>query len=114
MRGPSHEVVDFTEEIRRLQWLMDEAARERDELQLFIDAHLALVSPVRRLPHDIVRAVFMACPPSTQNPTITSDEFYARFAEPGGALRAHDAAHMGAHPHRRSDGGEPMGLMNLW
>ncbi|KAJ7446961.1 hypothetical protein FB451DRAFT_989971, partial [Mycena latifolia] len=32
---------------------------KREELQRFIDAHLALVSPARRLPDDIIRGIFM-------------------------------------------------------
>ncbi|KAJ7111717.1 hypothetical protein C8R44DRAFT_677329, partial [Mycena epipterygia] len=74
LQGPQQAVADLTEEIARLRSLMDEAARKRDDLKQFIDVHLALVSPTRRLPDDIVRAIFTACLPSTRNPTISGDE----------------------------------------
>lgn len=54
--------------------MIDEAARKRDRLQQFIDIHLALLSPVRRLPDDVVREVFIATLPSSRNPAISSDE----------------------------------------
>ncbi|KAJ7108134.1 hypothetical protein C8R44DRAFT_636529, partial [Mycena epipterygia] len=74
LQAPRQEVAYLKEEISRLQSLMDEAIRKRDELKQFIDAHLALVSPARRLPDDIVRAIFTASLPSARNPTITGDE----------------------------------------
>ncbi|KAJ7127676.1 hypothetical protein C8R44DRAFT_99150 [Mycena epipterygia] len=74
LESPRQEVADLTEEIGRLQSLLDETTRKRDKLKQFIDAHLSLVSPARRLPDDIVRAIFTACLPSARNPTITSDE----------------------------------------
>ncbi|KAJ7127696.1 hypothetical protein C8R44DRAFT_560102, partial [Mycena epipterygia] len=74
LQRPRQEVADLTEEISRLQSLLDETTRKRDKLKQFIDAHLSLVSPARRLPDDIVRTIFTACLPSDRNPTITSDE----------------------------------------
>ncbi|KAJ7649028.1 hypothetical protein DFH06DRAFT_1049677 [Mycena polygramma] len=47
--------------------LLDELTQKRDALNIFIDAHLSLVSPVRRLPEDIVREIFMACMPASSN-----------------------------------------------
>ncbi|KAJ7842731.1 hypothetical protein B0H14DRAFT_2780339 [Mycena olivaceomarginata] len=52
LRGPRKEVV---------------ASQKRAKLEEFIDAHLALVSPFRRLPDDIVRAIFLATLPLTRN-----------------------------------------------
>ncbi|KAJ7893608.1 hypothetical protein B0H14DRAFT_3125742 [Mycena olivaceomarginata] len=40
---------------------LDRMARKRDQLQEFIDSHLALVSGARRLPHDVLGEIFMAC-----------------------------------------------------
>ncbi|KAJ7627800.1 hypothetical protein DFH06DRAFT_1227184 [Mycena polygramma] len=47
--------------------LLDELTQKRDALNIFVDAHLSLVSPVRRLPEDIVREIFMACMPASSN-----------------------------------------------
>ncbi|KAJ6566856.1 hypothetical protein B0H19DRAFT_1138746 [Mycena capillaripes] len=74
LQGPQKDVVDLTEDIARLRFLIDEATRKRDELQQFINAHLALVSPARRLPEDIVREIFMATLSSTRNSVISPDE----------------------------------------
>ncbi|KAJ7862754.1 hypothetical protein B0H14DRAFT_3610766 [Mycena olivaceomarginata] len=40
---------------------LDRTARKRDQLQELIDSHLALVSGARRLPHDVLGEIFMAC-----------------------------------------------------
>ncbi|KAF7335739.1 F-box domain-containing protein [Mycena venus] len=74
LRGPLKEHADLTDEIARLQSLIDAANRKRDELEEFIDAHLALMSPVRRLPDDVIRAVFLATLPTGRNPALNSDE----------------------------------------
>ncbi|KAJ7509109.1 hypothetical protein B0H11DRAFT_1703386 [Mycena galericulata] len=74
LKNPRRKLAELTEEITRLQSLVDEAVRQRDELNHFIDAHLALVSPARRLPDDIVRAIFMASLPSTRNCALSGDE----------------------------------------
>ncbi|KAF7362689.1 hypothetical protein MVEN_00618200 [Mycena venus] len=74
LQAPRKELADVTQEITRLQSLIDEATRKRDELEQYIDAHLALVSPVRRLPEDIVRAIFMETLPASRNCTLSSDE----------------------------------------
>ncbi|KAJ7881264.1 hypothetical protein B0H14DRAFT_2705131, partial [Mycena olivaceomarginata] len=74
LRGPRKEVVDLTEEIARLQSLVEKASQKRAKLEEFIDAHLALVSPFRRLPDDIVRAIFLATLPLTRNCTLSHME----------------------------------------
>ncbi|KAJ6573380.1 hypothetical protein DFH09DRAFT_1277033 [Mycena vulgaris] len=74
LQGPQKELAYLTEEILRLESLLEEASNKRDCLKQFIDAHLALVSPVRRLPDDIVGTIFVAALPSTRNPAISSDE----------------------------------------
>ncbi|KAJ6548629.1 hypothetical protein B0H19DRAFT_952317, partial [Mycena capillaripes] len=67
---PRNEVADLTEEIARLQALVDETVRKRDGLKEFIDAHVALVSPARRLPEDILQGIFLATLAPTQNSTL--------------------------------------------
>ncbi|KAJ6559988.1 hypothetical protein B0H19DRAFT_890834, partial [Mycena capillaripes] len=68
------ELDHLTEELERLDALRKEILQKRRHLQEFIDAHRALLSPVRRLPEDIVRAIFMASLPSTRNPAISGQE----------------------------------------
>ncbi|KAJ7434648.1 hypothetical protein B0H11DRAFT_1832644 [Mycena galericulata] len=61
------EAASVAEEIVRMQNLLEPLLRKRDALNEFIDAHMSLVSPARRLPPDIVRAIFIASLPFTRN-----------------------------------------------
>ncbi|KAJ6559950.1 hypothetical protein B0H19DRAFT_1027685 [Mycena capillaripes] len=71
---PQKDLNDLTEELERLDALRKEISQKRRNLQRFIDAHHALLSPVRRLPEDVVRAIFMACLGSDRNPAISGQE----------------------------------------
>ncbi|KAF7357905.1 hypothetical protein MVEN_00836800 [Mycena venus] len=42
---------------------LDKLSEERDALSAYVEAHEALVSPIRRLPLDILEEIFMACLP---------------------------------------------------
>ncbi|KAJ7681880.1 hypothetical protein DFH06DRAFT_955788, partial [Mycena polygramma] len=68
------QVNELTEELARLDAMRNEISRKRRELQQFMDVHLPLLSPMRRLPEDLVRAIFMACLPPIRNPAISSKE----------------------------------------
>ncbi|KAF8172441.1 hypothetical protein BJ912DRAFT_932397 [Pholiota molesta] len=48
--------------------------REREELLQRIDKYRTLISPVRRLPPDVLREIYIACLPDDRNPTMSSDE----------------------------------------
>ncbi|KAJ6619990.1 hypothetical protein B0H10DRAFT_2023225 [Mycena sp. CBHHK59/15] len=74
LAGPLREVAELMDEINRTQALLDELMQKRSQLNKFIDAHLALVSPVRRLPEDVVREIFAASLPSNQNATMSRAE----------------------------------------
>ncbi|KAJ7253489.1 hypothetical protein C8J57DRAFT_1659532 [Mycena rebaudengoi] len=71
---PRKEVAHLAEQIARTQRLLDDLRRERDDLTEFIDAHLALVSPARRLPDDVVREIFVASLPANRNCAISVKE----------------------------------------
>ncbi|KAJ7472621.1 hypothetical protein FB451DRAFT_1089498 [Mycena latifolia] len=74
LTGPRKEVDKITSEIERLQTLINELAGKRANLIEFIDAHLALVSPARRLPEDVVAEIFAAALPSDRNAVMSGDE----------------------------------------
>ncbi|KAJ7500308.1 hypothetical protein B0H11DRAFT_804914 [Mycena galericulata] len=74
LAGPRVEAADLTQEINRLQSLLEELAKQRDHLNHFIDSHLALVSPARRLPDDVVREIFVAALPSDRNAIMSGSE----------------------------------------
>ncbi|KAJ7654328.1 hypothetical protein B0H17DRAFT_864853, partial [Mycena rosella] len=72
--APAKELEKTTAEILRLKAMLAPLIRKRDELTEFIDSHLALVSPARRLPDDIIREIFTATLPSDHQPKMTSRE----------------------------------------
>ncbi|KAF7348246.1 F-box domain-containing protein [Mycena sanguinolenta] len=47
---------------------------QRALLQLPIDAHLALISSMRRIPQDVLLEIFLACLPTEHNALIDFDE----------------------------------------
>ncbi|KAJ6456370.1 hypothetical protein C8R45DRAFT_1110891 [Mycena sanguinolenta] len=60
---PCLRLKNLDEEITVLRQVLDKLTDERDALEAYVDAHKALLSPVRRLPLDIIGAIFMACLP---------------------------------------------------
>jgi uncharacterized coiled-coil DUF342 family protein len=64
LKDPRRKCADLNEQIARMRKSLADLMRDRDELQSFIDAHLALISPARRLPDDVVREIFVAALPS--------------------------------------------------
>ncbi|KAJ7267402.1 hypothetical protein C8J57DRAFT_1327628 [Mycena rebaudengoi] len=74
LKGPREQSAELTLQIACIQQSLNDLTRKRDELQGFIDAHLALVSPARRLPDDIVREIFVGTLPSDRNCVISATE----------------------------------------
>ncbi|KAJ7755541.1 hypothetical protein B0H16DRAFT_716960 [Mycena metata] len=71
---PRKDLATIEEEIQRTQQKLDELKYRREVLATDIDAHLALLSPVRRLPDDILREIFVTSLASTHNAIIASRE----------------------------------------
>ncbi|KAJ7846932.1 hypothetical protein B0H13DRAFT_94494 [Mycena leptocephala] len=72
--GPRREVAEITHEIERIRALLEELTGKRERLNDFIEAHEALISPVRRLPEDVVAEIFTACLPSGRNAVMSGEE----------------------------------------
>ncbi|KAJ7253540.1 hypothetical protein C8J57DRAFT_1473857 [Mycena rebaudengoi] len=64
---PCKEAAHLAEQIARMQKVLEDLTQKHDDLAEFIDAHLALVSPARRLPDDVVREIFVASLPTHAN-----------------------------------------------
>ncbi|KAJ7762535.1 hypothetical protein B0H16DRAFT_1529133, partial [Mycena metata] len=60
--------------IADLQKTIDELTEERVAVSTYVDAHRALISPVRRLPLDILQEIFMACLPTDRNCAMSMAE----------------------------------------
>ncbi|KAK1229783.1 hypothetical protein PQX77_007131 [Marasmius sp. AFHP31] len=67
----------LTNSRKRLKQLEDEAAllqTESDELRIFVNQHKALVSPIRRLPPDLLSEIFFHCLPTGHLPVRSVTE----------------------------------------
>jgi hypothetical protein len=61
-------------EIADLQKAIDKLAEERESLGAYVEAHRALISPVRQLPLDIIQEIFLACLPTHRNCVMSASE----------------------------------------
>lgn len=71
LTGSREEAAALAQEIIRLQRRIDELVQKQHTLAQFIDSHLALVSPARRLLEDVICEMFIACT-STGNPGMSA------------------------------------------
>ncbi|KAF7376716.1 hypothetical protein MSAN_00088600 [Mycena sanguinolenta] len=71
---PTGRLQRLDDEIAELQKAIDKLAEERHSLQTFVDGHQALISPVRRLPLDIIQEIFIACIPTHRNCVMSASE----------------------------------------
>ncbi|KAJ7212595.1 hypothetical protein GGX14DRAFT_519442 [Mycena pura] len=71
---PRKKLAGLAEKISQLQAMLEETTKKHDELKQYIDAHLALLAPMRRLPGDILREIFVQTLPSTRNTAISPTE----------------------------------------
>ncbi|KAJ6456434.1 hypothetical protein C8R45DRAFT_1222121 [Mycena sanguinolenta] len=71
---PTRRLHRLDDEIAELQKAIDKLAEERHTLCTYVDAHEALISPVRRLPLDIIQEIFIACIPTHRNCVMSASE----------------------------------------
>ncbi|KAJ7151779.1 hypothetical protein C8R43DRAFT_482563 [Mycena crocata] len=71
---PSRRLDSLNQKIALLQVAMNKLKCERDSLETYLDAHRALISPVRRLPLDIIQEIFAACLPTHRNCVMSATE----------------------------------------
>ncbi|KAJ7069461.1 hypothetical protein C8F01DRAFT_1112810 [Mycena amicta] len=64
---PRIRLQELDETIRQLQ-------TERDKLAAHIAAHEALISPIRRIPLDMLQEIFVACLPTDRNSVMSASE----------------------------------------
>ncbi|KAJ6594642.1 hypothetical protein B0H19DRAFT_918190, partial [Mycena capillaripes] len=62
------------QELARLDEQIHELSTQRDQIQAYVDSHKALISYPRRLPHDILREIFLACLPTSRNAVMSAQE----------------------------------------
>ncbi|KAJ7443020.1 hypothetical protein FB451DRAFT_1376845 [Mycena latifolia] len=71
---PTLRLKCLDDEIAVLQKALDKLAEERAGISAYVDAHKALISPVRRLPLDIIQEIFTACLPTHRNCVMSAVE----------------------------------------
>ncbi|KAJ7797549.1 hypothetical protein B0H14DRAFT_3887024 [Mycena olivaceomarginata] len=71
---PSQKLKRLNDEIDVMRKALDKFVEERDILSTYVDAHRALISPVRRLHLDILEAIFIACLPTHRNCVMSAQE----------------------------------------
>ncbi|KAJ6472791.1 hypothetical protein DFH09DRAFT_1219374 [Mycena vulgaris] len=71
---PTRRLQCLDDEIADLQKAVEKLRDERDKLGAYVDAHMALISPVRRLPLDIIQKIFIACLPAHRNCVMSAVE----------------------------------------
>ncbi|KAF7374277.1 F-box domain-containing protein [Mycena sanguinolenta] len=72
LAGPRKNLSGLMDEISRIQAELDQLTQKRVELEGFIHAHEALLSPMRRLPDDTLRDIFLAALPSARCATLST------------------------------------------
>ncbi|KAJ4476581.1 hypothetical protein J3R30DRAFT_3487617 [Lentinula aciculospora] len=58
---PQQELFRLDLEISRIQTLLDNLMTQRYQVKSFVDAHRALMAPIRRLPAETMAEVFVHC-----------------------------------------------------
>ncbi|KAJ7769910.1 hypothetical protein B0H16DRAFT_1307084 [Mycena metata] len=69
---PTLRLNRLDDKIAELEQAIQKLKEERDDFRAFVDAHKALVSPVRRLPIDLIQEIFVACLPTNRNSAMSA------------------------------------------
>ncbi|KAJ7140962.1 hypothetical protein C8R44DRAFT_658746, partial [Mycena epipterygia] len=62
------------DEIADMQKAIDKLTEDRDNLGAYVEAHKALISPVRRLTFDVIQEIFVACLSMHRNCVMSARE----------------------------------------
>ncbi|KAJ7123964.1 hypothetical protein C8R43DRAFT_1111800 [Mycena crocata] len=71
---PQGRLDTLHKKIADMQRAIDKLAQERDSIAGYVDAHKALLFPIRRVPLDIIQEIFTACIPSHRNCAMVASE----------------------------------------
>ncbi|KAF7288922.1 F-box domain-containing protein [Mycena indigotica] len=74
LEAPKARLNEILAEMRRLQALFKTLAAKKDRLKKFVDVHSALVSPMRRMPPELLQNIFLQTLPQSRNCAITDKE----------------------------------------
>ncbi|TFK42143.1 hypothetical protein BDQ12DRAFT_732860 [Crucibulum laeve] len=71
---PQVQLSNLNEEIERIQSILNDLFLKRNTLQETINAHRALISKPRTLPHDVLQEIFVHCLPTSLNAAMNAKE----------------------------------------
>ncbi|KAJ6505561.1 hypothetical protein C8R45DRAFT_973118 [Mycena sanguinolenta] len=71
---PIEQLVRVQAQIDEMDFIRDQLKAKRESLQSAIDAHKTLVSPMRRIPDDVLQEIFFACLPTEHHALIDISE----------------------------------------
>ncbi|KDR83126.1 hypothetical protein GALMADRAFT_57218, partial [Galerina marginata CBS 339.88] len=71
---PLHELAEITSEIAQLQDRLKYLTERGDTVQKSIDQYNVILSPVRRLPTDVLHEIFYLCLPTQRNPIMRASD----------------------------------------
>ncbi|KAJ7080523.1 hypothetical protein C8R44DRAFT_653546, partial [Mycena epipterygia] len=71
---PIDELARIDVQLEEMGVLIRKLSTRRASLKAAIDAHMALISPARRAPEDVLQEIFFACLPTAHNAVIDPGE----------------------------------------
>ncbi|KAF7335268.1 F-box domain-containing protein [Mycena sanguinolenta] len=74
LEGPTEEIARIDAQIEEMELALTQLRDKRALLQRPIDAHRALISPMRLIPQDVLLEIFFSCLPSEHNALIDPTE----------------------------------------
>ncbi|KAJ7058471.1 hypothetical protein C8F01DRAFT_291722 [Mycena amicta] len=74
LEAPSAQLLEFDAKIAELQKSMDSLIAQRSEVASFVAEHKALLAPIRRLPMEVLQAIFVACLPEERHPAMVAED----------------------------------------
>ncbi|KAF9462679.1 hypothetical protein BDZ94DRAFT_1260495 [Collybia nuda] len=71
---PINQITQVNAEIARLHGIIDQLSLKRTELHIYVSGHEALITPMRRLPQELLQEIFVHCLPTHHNPVMSCRE----------------------------------------
>ncbi|KAK7043475.1 hypothetical protein R3P38DRAFT_3259509 [Favolaschia claudopus] len=71
---PTRKLLILEEEIAQLEKAIEKLEKDRKIYNTFVEAHKALISPIRRMPLDVLSEIFLACLPTHRNCVMSASE----------------------------------------
>ncbi|KAJ6505560.1 hypothetical protein C8R45DRAFT_1182207 [Mycena sanguinolenta] len=74
LADPIEQLAKIQAQIDEMDLVVGQLKAKRDSLKTAIDAQMALISPMRHIPDDVLREIFFACLPTAHNALVDINE----------------------------------------